>query len=132
MAEVQYEVSEHLSELVDNSLDGCLATQAVKGNLGPVAEMRQLLRPRATTSANTMCATAAKCRALTGSKPDDRPCMWCGDASDHATMVLCDRCNACYHPQCTADYDRMKVHGGPWFSHANKGFLALLGAPDMM
>ena len=26
----------------------------------------------------------------------------------------------------------MKVHGGPWFCHACKGFLVLWGAPDVM
>ena len=46
-------------------------------------------------------------------------------------MILCDRCNACYHPQCAADSDGTRIHGGPWFCHACKGYLALWGAPDV-
>ena len=57
--------------------------------------------------------------------------MWCGDASDQATMVLCDRCNACYHPHCAEESEGTRVHGGPWFCHSCKGFLALWGAPDV-
>ena len=123
LAEAQYEATKRLHELVDSLIDGCLATQAVKGRLGLVTELRCLLRPRATASVNTICTTAAKCRVLTGDVSDDQPCIWCGDASDHATMVLCNRCNACYHPQCVADSDGTKVHGWPWFCHACKGFL---------
>ena len=82
-------------------------------------------------SANTICAAAAKRRALMREVADDRPCMWCGDASDQATMVLCDRCNACYHRHCTEESEGTRVHGGPWFCHSCKGFLALWGAPDV-
>ena len=96
-----------------------------------MAQIPHLLRPSATICIATMCAAAAKHRALTGSKPDDRPFMWCGDPSDYAIMVLCDCCNACYRPQCAADSNRTKVHGGPWFCHACKGFLELWGAPEM-
>ena len=128
LAEARYEATEHLCELVNDSIDGCLAwvaTQAIKGNAGLVSEMRQLLRPCTSASINAICAAAAKRRALTGVTSDDRPCMWCGDASDHATMVLCNRCNVCYHPQCAADSNGMNVHRELWFCHAFKGFLAL-------
>ena len=117
-AEVWYEVTEHLRELVDDVIDGCLATQAIKGSVGLTSGMRQLLRPRATASVNIVCPAAAKHQALTGDTADNRPCMWCGNASNQATMVLCNRCNACYHPQCAEDSNRMKVHGEPCFCHA--------------
>ena len=100
--------------------------------MGLIKELRRLLRPCATASVNTVRTTAAKHWAFTSSIADDRLCKWCDDASNHATIVLCDHCNACYHPHCTEDFDAMKVHGGPWFCHACKGFLVLWEAPDVM
>lgn len=67
-----------------------------------------------------------------GKVADDRPCMWCGDTSDQATMVLCNCCNTCYHPQCAEESEGTRVQGGPWFCHACKGFLVLWGAPDVI
>ena len=100
LAEVQHKATERLPKLVDNFIDRCLATQAVKGSSGLVTELCQLLRLRATVSVNTICATAAKRRVLAGDISDNRPCMWCGDACTmhHATMILCNHCNVCYHP----------------------------------
>ena len=115
LQEANYKVTERLCELVDDSIDGCLATQAVRGSLGPITQIGCLLRLCTTMCIATMCAAAAKCQVLTSNVADHQPCMWCGDASDHATMVLCDRCNACYHPQCAADSDGTKVHRGPCF-----------------
>ena len=46
-------------------------------------------------------------------------------------MILCDRCSACYHPRCAEESEGTTVHGGPWFCHACKGYLALWGAPDV-
>ena len=111
-AEAQYEAPECLRELVDDLIDGCLATQAKKGSLGLVTELCCLLRPRTTASINTICTTAAKRRVLAGNTVEDRPCMWCGDASKHATMVLCDHCNAYYHPQCAEDSDERRLMAG--------------------
>ena len=106
LAEAWYEATERLCELVNDSIDGCLAIQAIRGMqacasglvTGLVMELHRLLKPCATASVNTVCAAAAKRWALMGDVADDRPYMWCGDASNHATMVLCDRCSACYHP----------------------------------
>ena len=132
LAEVQNEATERLCELMDDSIDGCLAAQAIKGSAGLILEMHCLLRPCATASINTVCAAAAKCQVLTGDISDDCPCMWCGDTSNQATMVLCDCCNACYHPQCAKESEGTRVHSGPWFGNACKGFLVLWGAPDVM
>ena len=40
LAEAQYKATEHLRELVDDLIDGCYATQAVKGSLGLITELR--------------------------------------------------------------------------------------------
>ena len=84
-------VTEHLCKLVDDLAEGCLAAQVIRGSSGPIAQIHHLLRPRTTMCIASISATTTKYQALTGSKPDNRPCMWCGDASKHATMVLCDR-----------------------------------------
>ena len=39
MAEAQYKATERLRELVDDSIDGCLANQVVKGSLGLMMEL---------------------------------------------------------------------------------------------
>ena len=39
LVEAQYEVTERLRKLVDDSTDGCLATQAMKGSLGLVTQL---------------------------------------------------------------------------------------------
>lgn len=35
-----------------------------------------------------------------GSPVDDRPCKLCQDAQHQDDMVLCDKCNDCYHRDC--------------------------------
>ena len=39
LAEAQSKATEHLREMVDDSIDGCLATQAMKGSSGFVMEL---------------------------------------------------------------------------------------------
>ena len=46
-------------------------------------------------------------------------------------MILCDRCNCCYHKACAADSGGSQVHDGPWFCASCKGHLTLHGAPDI-
>ena len=93
---MQYEATKRLRKLADDSVDECLATQAIRGKrTGLITELRQRPSPHTTTSISTICAATAKRRALTGKAADNRPCMWCGDTSDQATMVLCNCCNAC-------------------------------------
>ena len=60
LVKAQYKATERPRELVDDLIDGCLATQPVKGSLSLVMELLCLLRPHATTSVNTVCATATK------------------------------------------------------------------------
>jgi hypothetical protein len=35
-----------------------------------------------------------------GNPTDDRPCKLCEDAQHQDDMILCDRCNDCYHRDC--------------------------------
>jgi hypothetical protein len=35
-----------------------------------------------------------------GNQTDDRPCKLCEDAQRQDNMILCDRCNDCYHRDC--------------------------------
>ena len=46
-------------------------------------------------------------------------------------MVLCDRCNGCYHRDCAKGTAGTKLHGGPWFCAECKGYLTLQGAEDI-
>ena len=46
-------------------------------------------------------------------------------------MILCDRCNSCYHKDCAATAGGSAIHGGPWFCSSCKGHLTLHGAPDI-
>ncbi len=63
---------------------------------------------------------------------DDRPCTSCGVGDHHDWMVLCDKCNDCYHRICAEVSGGSKVHGGPWFCKKCKGELTLQGPPDIM
>ena len=65
------------------------------------------------------------------SPPDDRPCRLCGGRDHQESMILCDRCNACYHPPCAAQVKGTALHGGPWFCAHCKGALVREGFPDV-
>jgi Integrase zinc binding domain len=46
-------------------------------------------------------------------------------------MILCDRCNECYHKDCARSSGGSKVHDGPWFCVLCRGHLTLHGADDI-
>ena len=46
-------------------------------------------------------------------------------------MILCNRCNACYHPACPAQTEGTALHRGPWFCQTCKGKLVREGFPDV-
>ena len=46
-------------------------------------------------------------------------------------MLLCDRCNGCYHRDCALATGGTRVHDGPWFCEQCKGELILHGCPDI-
>ncbi len=73
------------------------------------------------------------CSILTASgKPiDDRPCKLCKDDARQDEMILCDRCEACYHRDCAGKIGGTRIHDGPWFCATCKGALTLEGYQDI-
>ena len=69
----QAAASARLRELVGEEAEGCLASLAT--DQGVLARLRRCLEPR-------VCPTTQARRQGAGDAPDERPCMWCGDASD--------------------------------------------------
>ena len=45
-------------------------------------------------------------------------------------MVICDRCEAVFHPTCGADGGRNPVHDGPWYCAVCRGHIHLNGFRD--
>lgn len=62
---------------------------------------------------------------------DLRPCKECTKKHDQKNMILCDRCNECYHRACARRTAGSRVHDGPWFCADCKGHLTLHGVPDV-
>ena len=71
--------------------------------------------------------------ATVGEAPvrDDWPCVWCGNADGSPAMVLCDRCDKCFHRDCATTSGGTQMHAGPWFCEACKGELVMHGFPDV-
>lgn len=46
-------------------------------------------------------------------------------------MVLCDRCNECWHPDCLREAEREHASEGPWMCTECRGWVALHGCPDV-
>jgi hypothetical protein len=66
-----------------------------------------------------------------GQAMDDRPCKYCNDAQHQQDMILCDRCNDCYHKDCARSSGGSQVHDGPWFCMLCRGHLTIYGAADI-
>ena len=47
-------------------------------------------------------------------------------------MVVCDRCESCYHRRCAVESRGAKLHDGPWFCGPCKGHIARWGFTDVM
>ncbi len=44
------------------------------------------------------------------------PCRLCGTTEEEDTMIVCDRCEACYHPKCVANArGYVAPNDGPWY-----------------
>ena len=46
-------------------------------------------------------------------------------------MILCDKCNACYHEDCAKKTRGSRVHDGPWFCARCRNEIALYGPKDI-
>ena len=69
---------------------------------------------------------------FTGQPVDTRPCAYCGGETHHRDMILCDRCNTCYHVECARESGGTELHGGPYFCHKCKGELVHEGFLDVI
>jgi PHD-finger len=58
------------------------------------------------------------------------PCSVCHGVQDEDAMVICDRCEAVFHPSCGADGGRNPVHDGPWYCAVCRGHIHLNGFRD--
>ena len=46
-------------------------------------------------------------------------------------MVVCDRCESCWHPHCGEDQGHNPIHDGPWYCAACRGHIVLKGFTDV-
>ena len=46
-------------------------------------------------------------------------------------MILCDRCESCFHKDCAPHSEGSRIHDGPWFCGPCKGHLTLNGFDDI-
>jgi len=76
-----------------------------------------------TRDANTVCA-------LWDEKLRGKPCNECGTLRGEADMVVCDRCEDCYHVECANTMGHSPVHEGPWYCFKCRGELFLSGFED--
>ena len=100
---LRQEAVDRLREIAPDNPNASPAAYAVSS--GPTTRWRRALEEPA----------AVPDGAPGAEPPDDRPCQYCGGRDHQATMILCDRCNACYHPACAAQTEGTALHGGPWF-----------------
>lgn len=59
-----------------------------------------------------------------------KPCLVCGGLQDEDNMVLCDRCEAPFHPECGSDGGRNPIHSGPWYCTQCRGHICIHGFSD--
>lgn len=117
---------ERLQEVTEEHEVGCLATAAVNvqgpGAWGSLATWDEVTGQR---------PGIAAILAASGLVKDDRPCTYCGQDDRQPDMILCDRCDTCYHGDCAREAGGTRIHDGPWFCLQCKGHLTLHGAPDV-
>ena len=61
-----------------------------------------------------------------------KPCKTCGGLHDEPNMVICERCDACYHIDCLDASDKVEVHDGPWLCPECKVLVMTEGASDIL
>jgi hypothetical protein len=60
-----------------------------------------------------------------------KPCGSCGRLDREDEMVVCDRCEGCWHPECGQDGGSNPIHDGPWYCSACRGYIVLHGFSDV-
>lgn len=84
---------ERLREVVDEDFPTCLATSATQQDPKPEASSPPI-------ECHYAWDEVAAVMMASGQPKDDRPCRYCGDDQHQESMILCDRCEACYHKDC--------------------------------
>ena len=67
-----------------------------------------------------------------GSLVDLRPCASCGMEDRQDQMILCDRCEGCFHRDCVKFDTGEEPHEGPFFCPRCKGDILHQGFSDVM
>ncbi len=57
-----------------------------------------------------------------------RPCLHCHSLEREEDMVVCDRCEACAHSECSTT----PVHAGPWYCHRCRLHIITNGPEDVV
>ncbi len=135
-----------LEDLVDLDCEDCLASAAVFAEDPPACDAEDPDQDRPVRTSHAVVSPsrpktiidsyapwdpAEAVMTASGLPTDDRPCKLCEDAQHQDDMILCDRCNACYHRDCARSSGGSQVHDGPWFCVQCKGHLTLHGAEDI-
>lgn len=114
-----------LAELVSPDHDECLATRATSEDPEDRLEhLDDLSLWKTWDPVSTVMTTS-------GAPIDDRPCKHCKEEDRQEDMILCDRCEDCYHRDCASKIGGTKIHDGPWFCATCKGALTLEGYADI-
>ena len=59
------------------------------------------------------------------------PCQKCQGLQEEAHMIVCDRCESCWHTSCGEDGGRNPVHDGLWYCGPCRGHIVLHGFQDV-
>ena len=114
-----------LEDIVGLSHDDCLATIATSEDLEDrLEDPDEAMLWNVWSPASTIMTAAGK-------PADDRPCKFCKEDDRQEDMILCGRCEACYHRDCASKSGGTRIHDGPWFCPTCKGALTLEGYQDI-
>lgn len=125
-----------LQEVTDLEAETCLATEAVLDD--DTVPCRTNLRVRfavpdlaaVMTRYNPWNPVEAVMTA-SGAPSDQRPCQLCEDAQHQEDMILCDRCNDCYHRDCARSSGGSRYTMDPGFVPAAAGTSRCMEPPTL-
>lgn len=62
-----------------------------------------------------------------------RPCGICGTSEDEANMLVCDKCESCFHSQCVSTAEGYtKPNDGPWYCRRCRTHIIMHGHSDLI